>query len=148
MNEMMSCERARDALLDAEMDELRGLGSTPLARHVAECAECAAYAQRLLRSYGKLAAGLETMSTQKRAATVIPLKKRHRATWLPLPLAAAAVLALLLVRSGNDELPNVDALAQMIMKDEPVALPPAGKQAMIWERSDMTIVWLYQQETP
>jgi hypothetical protein len=146
MSEMMKCEAVRDALLEADMDELRGTGDSDVTRHVATCADCAAYARRIMQSYSQMAVGLGQMSTQNVAATVIPMKKRRPAMWLPLPLAAAAILALLLLRSEREELPNVDALAQLITREAPVASPPAGKQAMILERNDMTIVWLYQQE--
>ena len=137
-------------MLEAELDELRGTGSTPLAKHVASCADCSNYAQKILRSYGAMASGLEQMSTQTAAAPVIPMRsrKRNAQKWLPLPLAAAAILALLLVRTEQDELPNVDALARMTFKDSPLVTPPAGKQAVVMERNEMTIVWLYEQEKP
>lgn len=151
MNEMrMKCADARAAMLEAELDELRGMGSTPLAQHVASCADCASYAQKILRSYGALGSGLAQMSTQTAAVPVIPIRsrKRNAQKWLPLPLAAAAILALLLLRTEQEELPNVDALARMTFKDTPLVTPPAGKQAMVMERNEMTIVWLYEQEKP
>jgi hypothetical protein len=146
----MKCADVQAAMLEAELDELRGAGSTPIAKHVASCADCASYAQRILRSYGALASGLEQMSTQPAAAPVIPMRsrKRNAQKWLPLPLAAAAILALLLVRTERDELPNVDALARMTFRDTPLVTPPAGKQALVMERNEMTIVWLYEQEKP
>jgi hypothetical protein len=146
----MKCEEVRAAMLDAELDELRGIGDSAVAEHVAACADCNAYAQKILRSYASMAAGLERMSTQTGEAPVIPMrpKRSKPPRWLPLPLAAAAILALLLVRTPQDELPNVDALARMITKDTPLVTPPAGKQAMVLERNEMTIVWLYEQETP
>ena len=145
----MSCTEIRDALLDAELDELRGIGETPVARHVATCAECRAYAQTILRSYLQMDAALTEMSTQRRDATVLPLKKRRRARWLPLPLAAAAVIALVMVRAQpDDEPPNVDRLAQLMFKEQPVVSPRAGQQALVMEKNELTIVWLYKQETP
>ena len=51
-------------------------------------------------------------------------------------------------RTEQDELPNVDALARMTFKDSPLVTPPAGKQAVVMERNEMTIVWLYEQEKP
>jgi hypothetical protein len=36
----------------------------------------------------------------------------------------------------------------MTFKDTPLVTPPAGKQVVVMERNEMTIVWLYEQERP
>jgi hypothetical protein len=77
---------------------------------------------------------------------VIPIQRKWRKlSWVPLPLAAAAVLALLMIPrlSGDDELPRIDALAQLMFQEKPIASPPPGQQAMVIEKKEMTIVWLY-----
>ena len=143
------CERVRDAMLEVDLDELRGVGESDVAQHVRGCESCAAYAQKILRSYGQMDAALAGMSTQTPAATVIPIQsRRRRARWLPLPLAAAAVIALLFVRRQEETLPNTDLLAQLISRETPLVSPRAGQQALVMERNEMTIVWLYKQETP
>jgi anti-sigma factor RsiW len=148
MNEK-SCTEIREMILEAELDELRGMSDSRVARHVVTCAECQAYAHRLLRAYHQMDAGLSNISAPTADAAVIPLKRRRRALWLPLPLAAAAVIALVMARAQqDDEMPNVDRLAQLMFNEEPVVSPRAGQQAMVMEKKDMTIVWLYKQETP
>jgi hypothetical protein len=137
----MTCAAAQEEMLVAELAELRGEGDTDLAKHIRGCAKCAARAEAILRAYGKLG---ESLAAMKPETTVIPLKKRRPLRWLPLPLAAAAVVALLLARQQEDILPNVDALAGVILKKTPVVAPRAGQQAMVIEKSNMTIVWLYK----
>jgi hypothetical protein len=82
---------------------------------------------------------------------VVPLRSKSRKlAWLPLPLAAAAVLALLMIPriDGEDELPRIDAITAMMFRSQPIASPPPGQQVMVIEKNEMTIVWLYGQETP
>ena len=146
MTELNTCAEMRDAMLDAEVDELRGIGETPLARHVTSCALCRAHAHKLLRGYVKLEAGLAAMSTQTAHPHVLPVHSKQW-RWIPLPLAAAAVLALVIAQRQDEALPNVDALGRMIAREAPLVSPPAGQQAMVMEKNEMTIVWLYK-ETP
>jgi hypothetical protein len=142
------CEQARDAMLEAKLDELRGIGDSAVAMHVQSCAECARYAERILASYGKLNSGLAAISPAVRDNDIVPIRRRRPLRWLPLPLAAAAVIALLMVPRQNESLPNVDALAQLILEESPIVAPRAGEQALVMEKNEMTIVWLYKQETP
>lgn len=143
------CEVIREAMLEAELDELRGVGESDVAQHIRGCADCRARAAIILRGHERLSAGLT--SVRPRDTRVIPLQRKWRKlTWVPLPLAAAAVLALLMIphQNGDDELPNIDVITQLMFKEEPVVSPPPGQQAMVIEKKEMTIVWLYGQETP
>jgi hypothetical protein len=146
MNQKNDCAAIRELMLEAELDELRGIGGGDVANHIRECASCAAYAQSILRSYGQLDAGLTGMSTQTAPATVIPMQSRRRLRWIPVPLAAAAVIALLMVRRQDETMPNVDAVARMMIRETPVVSPAPGQQALVMEKNEMTIVWLYKQE--
>lgn len=144
----IDCTAARQQMLVADLDELRGSGQTGLTVHLGSCAECRARAERLLQGHAAMATSLSALRPQGSEADVMPLRRRRRNyLWLPLPLAAAAVLALLLVgRSGSEALPNVDVLARLILKESPVVAPPEGKQALVIEKNNMTIVWLYNEE--
>ena len=146
MNEINNCTAIRELMLEAELEELRGIGESDVAEHIRGCAACASRAQAILRSYGQLDAALTTMSTQSEAATVIPLQRRRRLRWIPLPLAAAAVVALLMMPGQEETLPNMDAVARMMIKETPVVSPAPGQQALVMEKNEMTIVWLYKQE--
>ena len=141
----ISCEAARDEMLIADLAELRGEGDSELVVHLRSCAECGARAATLLRAQSEMADGLAVL---KADLQVLPLRRKHTTwRWVPLPLAAAAALALLLMRPQREVLPNVDAVARLMFRETPVVAPPAGKQAMVIEKTDMTIVWLYHEET-
>ena len=134
----MHCETARELMLEAEMMELEGRGDTPLARHIAGCDLCRAYARRLLDGYVNLDAGMSALSAPVRA-----VQTRHWTRWVPLPLAAAAVLALMLTRSTDTLVPQSDLMLSLMFPEQPVVTPAPGKQAMILEKNDLTVVWLY-----
>jgi hypothetical protein len=136
----------RDNLLVAEQAELRGVGDSPVAEHVRICAACRALAENILEQHGAMAASLATLRASTQPA-VVPIKhKSARAVWWSVPLAAAAILTLLLVRPNSDELPNVDALTRLMFRSTPVITPSSGRQAMVLEKNEMTIVWLYPEE--
>ena len=150
MNEM-SCEVIRDAMLEAELEELRGIGDSDVAKHIRECAACRQRAQIILRGHDRLAASLDSMRPRAADTAVVPIQRKwRRLSWVPLPLAAAAVLALLMIPRlrDDDELPRMDAIVRLMFQEQPVASPPPGQQAMVIEKNEMTIVWLYSQERP
>ena len=145
---VMTCQAAREAMLDAELDELRGNGGSELAEHLRGCAPCRGRADAILAGYASLDAGLRALQPAPGGARVTPIgQRRRRYAWLPLPLAAAALLALLLARPASEPLPDVQALARRISPARPVVQPPPGKQAVVMMKNDVTIVWLYNQET-
>ena len=144
----MTCQAARDAMLGAELEELRGIGSSELVEHLRGCATCRARAAVIVDGYASLDAGLHGLEPARAGAAVTPIGRRRRKyAWLPLPLAAAAVVALLLARPASEPLPDVHALARRISPEQPIVQPPAGKQAVVMMKNDVTIVWLYNQET-
>ena len=133
MNEMQ-CTAAQDLMLEAEIGELRGEGPGALARHISECSTCSNRAQRILRGYADLEQGLGTL-TKKRA-------RSPRLAWIPIPLAAAAVLAFLLM-NREAPLPDMGFVTARMFAQQAVVTPPADKQAIIIEKNDLTVVWLY-----
>jgi hypothetical protein len=125
----MHCENARELMLEAEMTELEGRGDTALARHIAGCELCQAYARRLLDGYAQLDAGLSALAP--RAALRTRRSPRAWTRWVPLPLAAAAVLALMLTRSSDTLVPQSDLMLALMFPEQPLVTPAPGKQAMI-----------------
>lgn len=76
----MTCERMREALLQAEVAELRGEGASTVAVHVRECAACRRDAARILAATTQLGG--------------VVRRRRGRRWVIALPLAAAAALVL------------------------------------------------------
>jgi hypothetical protein len=134
----MNCAAAHEQMLSAGLAELTGETATPLAQHITKCASCRARARRIIDGYRELDAGLAALAPAQRRAP------RVRWRWAAVPLAAAALLALLLTRDADTPAirPNAQLLSLMFPA-EPVATPPAGQQALVFEKDDMTIVWLY-----
>lgn len=139
MSAAIPCAVARESMLEADLPELTGAADTELARHVVACAECRAVAKRLLDGYAELDLGLGVLASHQQ---VVPLRKRWL-RWTPLPLAAAAVLALLIVRPEPADPPPASVLASLMFPEPAVVSPPPGRQAVIIEKNDLTVVWLY-----
>ena len=97
----MTCEMMRERLLDAELDELAGYGSSPVAAHLRDCARCRAVAEQLLGDTRRLAKAIGAGETQ--AVTAPHMRARRRASrgsYLLVGALAAAALALVIVRQG------------------------------------------------
>lgn len=130
----MECGAARRAMLEADIEELEGAGTTVLAAHVSICRECRTHAQRILRGYADLERGM--------AAFASAPKRTWRLPQAAIPLAAAAVLAALLIPQ-DEPMPDIALVTTRLFQEQPVVMPPDGKQAIIIEKNDLTVVWLY-----
>ena len=85
----MNCTEAREAMLVAELAELRGETETPLATHVAGCADCRRASATDRRRHD--AARARDRSSRRRVHVA---RVSRRAIGLVLvPVAAAAVFA-------------------------------------------------------
>jgi hypothetical protein len=134
-------------MLGADLDELRARGDTPLAEHLRACTECRARADVIVAGYASLATSLVALKPAPDNAGMTRLHKVRGYRWVPLPLAAAAVIALLFVgQQGDEALPNMDAVTRLMFRETPVVSPATGQQAMVIEKNNMTIVWLYKGE--
>jgi predicted anti-sigma-YlaC factor YlaD len=143
----MDCAAAREEMLGADLDELRGSGDTPLAEHLRACAKCRARADVIVAGHALLATSLAGLKPAADNAGVTRLHKARGYRWVPLPLAAAAIIALLFVgQQGDEALPNMDAVTRLMFRETPVVSPTTGQQAMVIEKNNMTIVWLYKGE--
>ncbi|MEI2719651.1 MAG: hypothetical protein V9E87_05860 [Gemmatimonadales bacterium] len=92
----MTCESMLLQLLEAEPDELRRVVDTPLSRHLAGCAKCAAVADRLIADTAQLAFAVRA---DARVAAQ-PARKLSR-LWLVPGVTAVAAVAMLLWRGGE-----------------------------------------------
>jgi len=107
----MTCGDARIAVLEADLQTLRGSGSDPLARHLRECRSCRSLAAAIVEGEGNLADALATAVPPPDLDRVLRLAAeapepawtgpytRPKVTWfharVSVPLAIAAALALL-----------------------------------------------------
>ena len=135
----IDCATARELMLEAEIEELRSSDST-LGRHIASCADCETRVRAILRGYEDLDAGLATLAPSR--TNVIPMRRRWQ-RWAPLPLAAAAAIALLLMPQQEKPVKEPTLLARLMLVEDPVVTPPEGKQVIVMEKNDLTVVWLY-----
>jgi len=128
----MNCDEARELLLEAELVELRGEGDSPLARHVTACAGCRAMAAHILSQTAALHAALERRPAAKR-----------RFAWrraVPVGLAAAAALALLLVPRTKETrvLP-----AAAVAPHEGVVATASNVAVIQTQNPKITVVWYF-----
>jgi hypothetical protein len=130
----MQCSTAQNLMLEADIGELRGEGTSELAHHIAGCSGCRNHAQRIIRGYGDLEQGLGTFAQKRR--------RNLRHAWIPVPLAAAAVLAFLMM-NREAPLPDMGYVTARMFAQPAVVTPPADKQAIVIEKNDLTVVWLY-----
>lgn len=168
MNEL-SCAAAREKIIEADLSELRPERGTALARHLASCTDCAERARIIAEGYAMLGAGLDEMSAAYHAraerqpdaaktdlmqpivttatrSSSRRLRAAGRLAW-PLPLAAAAVLMLLLMRGADEPPAPSPLLLSLMFPVRPDVTAPAGKDVVVLERNELTIVW-FPEETP
>ncbi|HEX6590013.1 MAG TPA: hypothetical protein VF039_13495 [Longimicrobiales bacterium] len=155
----MNCSSARDALLDAELDELRGRGDTPLAEHVRTCDACRADADRILAATAALGRALDTdvaarSSRAERArggardARNAGRRQGARPLRFVVPLVAAAAAAAALLVAA----PRIARQAQVAPYTPPPRVPSApvvnatgdgGVAVMNTADPTITVVWSY-----
>jgi anti-sigma factor RsiW len=163
---MTTCDRFRDSLLQAEPDELRGVGDSELAAHVRTCPACGRAARTLLEATAELGAYLgragpapDVAGILQRAAapaarrvapspTASPGVRRRIRLEDPRPwvaLAAAAAIAGMLLLPGPAAPPPPTAAA------DPYRLPTvesaSGRTVAVLptDNPDITVLWLFQE---
>lgn len=127
----MNCREAREAMLVAEATELRGVGSTELAEHVAACDAC--------RDLGRsLSADLVALEASVRRRP----RRTTKVIVSTLPIAAVLVAgAALFHRSSRAAVePTTAGVAQRTVS---VQVAP-GHQAAVFATKDtnVTVVWI------
>ena len=133
----MKCMEANQALLIAEIDELRGTGDTALAAHIRECTACRMKAARILEANALLASELSTAVPGKaRARRVMPV-------WLPIALAAAFAGVMLVDTTETIAPPRIGNLDDV---KTPVTTTRVNAQsgqdvAVFQVNEKVTVVW-------
>jgi hypothetical protein len=172
---MSACTPFRELMLEADPGELRGVGNGALARHLRACDSCARVAALLLEETARLdallddapevdvagilaRAGMSPASTAPEpriappsAAAVAPSAPARvgmlfprRRIWIPLA-AAAALAAVLLLRSPRLRSPGASVAAAPATAAPPLVEPAAGQDAAILQTDDpeITVIWLF-----
>ena len=140
----MNCKEAREAMLVAEAAELKGETETPLAAHVASCADC--------RRASSIIAGGTTqlgLAIARRASRPARRVSRRAIGLVLVPLAAAAAFAV--VKSGRSprdaELPRVSRSPLPVARTVSLEVG-RGQQATVLKTADpkVTVIWLSSGE--
>jgi anti-sigma factor RsiW len=149
---MSDCERARALLLEADIEELRGEGDSPLATHLRGCEACQATARSILMGQVELDRALAELARPAPEARVLPLRRGTAWRWAawPAPLAAAAAVALLLITRGapapeKHPVATAEAIAKALFPRPPMARAEGGRSVAVLKTSDpgITVVWIY-----
>jgi anti-sigma factor RsiW len=158
---MTTCERYREALLEAEPDDLRGLGQTEVARHIRACPACARGGEIILETTASLNVFLDRevpvseLDAVLRRATAqsgtAPQRASHPgpvAPWRPnrrwIALAAAASIAALLLLPGRPApLPPLATVATTTVLPTVESAPGQTVAVFETENPDITVLWFF-----
>lgn len=137
----MDCTLARDAMLEAELEELRGSGDTALADHLRACPPCRATAERILAGYAALDASLAAERPRPR------LPRSLRWLEIAVPLAAAAALVLLVAQPrGTSPAPTAPSAASAVpaAPAPPLVSAPGAHDVTVMQTDDpnIVVVWI------
>ncbi len=152
----MTCEMKLDLLLEAEPDELAGIGDTEVAQHVAHCRRCRAVADEILGGQALLADGLRVLSPAGDVNSVVERirlreRRRHqrsRVRKFVLPLAAAAVLSVLVFGDRMSRRMVYDDTtargAATLEAARAIQVSPARNVAVMkTDNPKITVIWFY-----
>jgi anti-sigma factor RsiW len=155
---MITCEAARELLLEAEPAELRGAGEGELAAHLRSCTAYAARARYILEQQEALAStldGLQATLVASRALEGAPVRSAppiYRRWQVLAPLAlAAGVGGLLLVGRLQRGMPAAAPL--QVAAATPGALDvqvPAGQSVAVFQTANpnIVVIWSYRTGRP
>ncbi len=145
----MTCVEARGQILEADRNDLAGATDSELSLHLRACAGCRASADRILEAEGELERAL-TAAEPRRAAddavrTATRPGVRRRWIWRSAPLAAAAVLAVVLIaRRGEVEQTLPPPTAPPIRSGLAVEGPPGRSVAVFQtDNPDIVVIWFF-----
>ena len=144
----MTCAMAREQLLEADLDELSGKGSSALALHLRTCARCNALAEHLLREERALDRALWQLSPRRGLEEALQDRKPFRHWWrLAVPLATAAMIALLV--AGPWRPPPVagpPVVAEGVRAPAGISVSASvRKNAVVFKTDDpkVTVIWFF-----
>ena len=157
-----ACGRPVEALLRAELDELKGTGSTELAGHIRACERCGALARSILAGYETLNDTLEP-AVELNAPRIVALgRSRAEAgvrrtsrwrfamppTWAAATAAAASIAAVLALVLPEPRGPGLEPVWQppATVASAPVVSAPHHNVAVIQtDDPDITVFWFYKE---
>jgi hypothetical protein len=157
----MTCDEARALLLEAEPEELKGTGGSPLSLHLSACPRCAAAAARVLEATRELDAHLATASHGSGVDAVLarladagtlggeglhgrPQRRWGPAVWGSLALAAAAAGLVFVTRTPA---PMHEGTPRTTASAPPLPLVEASNAATVaviqTDNPDITVLWFF-----
>jgi hypothetical protein len=144
----MNCREAREALLVADIAELRGDIETPIAAHLRACAECQRLASLVVRGTSELRNAAINRDAARAARAPRRLAVRRFALAATLPIAAALLLAVVMNQRGerpDRPRPPVGSLPVARQVSLEVA---RGQRATMLKTADpkVTVIWLSSGE--
>lgn len=145
------CEQARSWMLEADLAELRAVGGSPLADHLAGCEECRRRAEAIVAGMAELDHALAELArpAATRRATLLRLRPARVWRWAaPLALAAGMAAVMLARRPAPAEEPpgvTAERIARVLFAPAPVARSVDGRGVAVLETNDpdVTVVWFY-----
>lgn len=142
----MTCTEARELLLEADLDALRGEGPSALARHVAACARCRALAGQVLDEQAALDRVLAHLAERAHpAGGVRRTPPAVRVAAWGLAAAAAVVAAFLGLRARPTAAPEPPAALAAPPSAVEVDVSASGRNAVVFRTPDptITVVWFF-----
>ena len=143
----MNCTEAREAMLVAEPADLTGATSTPLATHIADCADCRRASAIIAAATTQLGVAIAGR------AMIAPRRISRRAIGLAfVPVAAAAVFAALLPgrfsRTAEPRVSSPRAVSSLPVVRQVSLEVARGQHATVLRTADpkVTVIWLSSGE--
>ena len=136
----MTCPDARDAIVVADLDELRANEGSALAEHLAGCEECRRRADVVLRGTATLT------DTGVRRAHAHRTRARRITAWSSV--AAAATIVGAVVTNRREPAPAPARVASLPVVRQVSLEVGRGQQATVLKTSDpkVTVIWLSSGE--
>ena len=144
---MISCETARELLLEAEPGELRGEGDGPLAAHLRGCPACRQRAAYVIKETDRLHRAIDALPLPLHAAASGSGGEAAPRRWPVLvPLAlAAGVAALVLVRRHDVTAPSTPLRVARAIAPPLDVQVPAGQSVAVFQTANpnIVVIWSY-----
>jgi hypothetical protein len=151
----MNCKTAREWMLEANPAELAAGGEGSLAGHLRQCAECRAATGRLLEGMSVL--DRELAVAPARPVDAVLARLRHNrplrpSRVVPWATAAAAIMAAVLVFGPWHEPAPISEFEPVagLPSPAPVVEDAGGASVAMFATTNprITVVWLYEENTP
>ncbi len=157
----MTCAEALELVLEAEPEELTGVGNSPLAAHLRQCADCQRIAQSLHTHHAAVQAVYLSAESRRPAAagvtrsigpsaegTALATTGHHLRRWVLVGVGVAAAITLMvMVRHGTPATALTHPTAPSVTTPAApmVAQVPPNQNAIIFATRDplISVVWFY-----